>query len=298
MVLFFEILFACGVGVWFYTTQKKVKKARVKLNDLESACGQQERKTQDAKLSEQEIRATLNNLNHEYDIVREQLIFERGVLEATKKSNEEKLKILAQEEEEKGRTIIEERRAQTDAKLSEFQDTLDKLRARVKAENESRKMAEKDTAARDFHRICVPLANLKDIERLRQIAPELNSPDILYKLIWKTFYMSETSEMINRVVGTDKISGIYKITYIPTGKCYIGRSIDIAERFKYHIRCALKASKGSAPLYDKMFELGVENFTFEILQKASIDELPELEAYWIDFYDSVNSGFNDINGSH
>lgn len=304
MIIFFEILFACGVGAWFYHYKKKVKKAKEELIELNVLRIDQESKRDVAKLSEAEMREALKNLNQNYDELQEQITYEKGVLNATKESNIEKLKILEQEQEEKKKELLEQKRLECKVDIDKITEdlkaikqTLKEERAKVKAVSDSRKLAEKNEADRDFHRVCVPIANLNDISRLREITSELNNPDILYKLIWKTFYMSETSDMINRVVGSEKISGIYKITYIPTGKCYIGRSVDIAERFKQHIRCALKASKGSAPLYDKMFELGVENFTFEILQKAAPEELSELEAYWIDFYDSVNSGFNELSGS-
>ena len=63
----------------------------------------------------------------------------------------------------------------------------------------------------------------------------------------------------------DKVSGIYKITDLVTGKSYIGQSVDIKERLKTHIKTGLSSSISTNKLYQAMKKDGVENFTFEIL---------------------------------
>ena len=44
--------------------------------------------------------------------------------------------------------------------------------------------------------------------------------------------------MEKRVLGDKKPSGIYIITYVPTGEIYIGRSTDIATRWINHVKTA------------------------------------------------------------
>ena len=41
-----------------------------------------------------------------------------------------------------------------------------------------------------------------------------------------------------------------------------------------------------------MYEQGVENFTFEILEECLPEELNDKEKYWIDFYNGVEYGYN------
>ena len=72
-------------------------------------------------------------------------------------------------------------------------------------------------------------------------------------------------------------TGIYKITNIINGKAYIGKSLNIEERFKSHKR------KGFNPL-DKEYEkslyrafrkYGIEKFEFTILEKCAPEQLTE-----------------------
>jgi len=303
-MLLIEILFAVGVGVWFYTKKKKAKKLQEDMNFLQARLDLQTATYEDVKTLIAKGREKVDELIKEQDELSRDLLFESGKLNAQKQQNEERLIQLEKEQEQKKKEMLDRMRAEyaTDAgkiveELNQIKRTLSEERAKIKAVNTARKLSEKEHADRDFHRVCVPIANLNDIEKLKNLALELKNPDVLYKLIWKEYYQALTGEMIDRVVGSDKVSGIYKITYIPDSRCYIGRSVDIAERFRQHIRCGLKASKGTAPFYDILFSLGVENFTFEILQKAKSDELADLEAYYIDFYDSVASGFNTLSGS-
>lgn len=302
--IIFSILFAMVVGVWFYFLNKKAKKIR---NNIVLMNNELEGKKTAYKDIEDLIangREKVNELIKEQDELSRNLLFESGKLDAQKQQNKERLAQLEIEQEEKKKEMLDRMRAEyaTDAgkiveELNQVKRSLTEERAKIKAANTARKLSEKEHADRDYHRVCVPIANLNDIEKLKNLALELKNPDVLYKLIWKEYYQTLTGEMIDRVVGSDRVLGVYKITYIPDGRCYIGRSVDMAERFRQHIRCGLKASKGTAPFYDTLFALGVENFTFEILQKGNANELADLEAYWIGFYDSVASGFNTLNGS-
>ena len=45
-----------------------------------------------------------------------------------------------------------------------------------------------------------------------------------------------------------------------------------------------------------MREDGLENFSFEIIEKVEKDKLKEKESFYIDFYDSKNYGMNSISG--
>ena len=87
--------------------------------------------------------------------------------------------------------------------------------------------------------------------------------------------------------------GIYKIENLINGHCYIGQSINIELRWKRH-REAIKTS--DYPLYLSIRKYGIENFSFEIIQECSIDELDELEVYWIQYYDSYYNGYNQTPG--
>jgi group I intron endonuclease len=80
--------------------------------------------------------------------------------------------------------------------------------------------------------------------------------------------------------------GIYKITS-PSGKVYIGQSINIKRRFKNYKR--LSDCKKQTALYASFLKYGVENHNFEIVTECTIEELNNLERYYQDLYDVTNS---------
>lgn len=93
-----------------------------------------------------------------------------------------------------------------------------------------------------------------------------------------------------------KITGVYKLTNITNGKIYIGKSLDIAGRMRFHIRDSkrVKDKRGQNPLYDAMRENGHENFKLEILEICEPQLLDSRERYYIEHYDATNSevGYN------
>lgn len=73
---------------------------------------------------------------------------------------------------------------------------------------------------------------------------------------------------------------------------YIGQSIDIDNRYKDH-----KGRYGTNPMYEDFEKLGFENFSFEILQECSKEELNELEVKYIKEYNSFwPNGYNLTRG--
>ena len=87
---------------------------------------------------------------------------------------------------------------------------------------------------------------------------------------------------------------IYKITNIQNNKCYIGQTIrPIQQRFRRHINDALNNILDTH--FARAIRLyGEENFIIEQIDKAkSQEELNKKEQYWIQYYDSVNQGYNE-----
>lgn len=91
--------------------------------------------------------------------------------------------------------------------------------------------------------------------------------------------------------------GIYKITNTLNDKCYIGQSIDIETRWAQHI-CEGKRNTQKGKLYPAMFQDGIENFTFEVIEECSLNQeiLNERERHWIKFYNSFEDGYNSTIG--
>lgn len=91
-------------------------------------------------------------------------------------------------------------------------------------------------------------------------------------------------------------AGIYKLTS-PSGKCYIGQSIQIERRLRTYERLDCK---NQTALYGALNKYGWENFTVEILWGIDNPEkardihkvLDALEIAYIRFYNSIENGYN------
>ena len=79
--------------------------------------------------------------------------------------------------------------------------------------------------------------------------------------------------------------GIYKITS-PSGRIYIGQSININKRFKRYKQLDCKSQ---LILYKSLIKYGYSNHTFEVIELCNEDQLNERERYFQDVYDVTGS---------
>jgi len=82
--------------------------------------------------------------------------------------------------------------------------------------------------------------------------------------------------------------GIYKITS-PTGRIYIGQSIDINRRFYTYKRYDCKTS---TKLHRSLLKHGAENHSFEVIEECEICQLNEKERYYQELFNCVKQGLN------
>lgn len=94
--------------------------------------------------------------------------------------------------------------------------------------------------------------------------------------------------------------GIYKITNKINNKAYIGQSICIEKRWKNHIITSTNPhDEGyNYPLYRAFRKYGIDNFNFEIIEECSQDQLNTRECYWIQFYNTLEGGYNQTEGGY
>jgi group I intron endonuclease len=81
-------------------------------------------------------------------------------------------------------------------------------------------------------------------------------------------------------------TGIYKITS-PSGKIYIGQSVDIEKRWKKNYK-TLKC-KMQMKLYNSLKKYNPENHIFEIIEECLEGQLNEREIYWGTYYNVLDS---------
>ena len=247
------------------------------LNILQESCDR----------TKNDLKEKQNNLDQQYELLKEQSI----------KSFEQYSDILDKSYTSKERQVID--------KIEQLQ------RSREQAENQLaqiKKIYEAATAARlreqeneqkwSFYRIRLTDQQATDIARIQKLKQNLYDPTIVSKVIWSAYILKPTSDLCNRVLGSKTVCGIYKITNKATGEVYIGQSVNIAQRWKQHIKCGLGIDASSTnKLYNVMQNTGVWNFTFEVLEECSRDKLNEKERFWIEMYQSNEVGLNVTKGN-
>ena len=87
------------------------------------------------------------------------------------------------------------------------------------------------------------------------------------------------------------MTGIYKITNQINNKIYIGQSVDISKRWHYY-KSPPETLNYKSKIISAIKKYGIENFTFEVLEECSINELDKKEYYYIKLYDSIDKGYN------
>lgn len=92
--------------------------------------------------------------------------------------------------------------------------------------------------------------------------------------------------------------GIYKITNTINDKCYIGQSANLLNRIHKHIKTLTNVTNANEHLQNAYNKYGTGNFTIEIIEECTEEELDEREIYWIEFYNSCdkNFGYNKTPG--
>ena len=145
----------------------------------------------------------------------------------------------------------------------------------------------------DFYRIVLNESDKEDIQLLNTIEMRLHSREALYKLIYDVFYKKPLDDMLNRVLEGKEFCGIYRITNLKTNESYIGKSTNIKNRFKQHIRTAIGLDGvARTKIHSAMKEYGIDNFSFEVLEKCTKETYSEREKYWINFYETNVYGYN------
>lgn len=152
----------------------------------------------------------------------------------------------------------------------------------------------------NFYKISLSEKDIQDIEKLTQLKASFNNPTAISKLIWSTYIQKQVTDLCNRIIGKNTTCcGIYKITNLNTQECYIGQSLNIAERLKTHCKygCGINTPL-SNKLYKSMLETGIWNFSFEVLEKdLQKTQLNERERFWIEMYQSNIFGLNGTQGN-
>lgn len=182
-------------------------------------------------------------------------------------------------------------------KFNEEEEKLKQIRATRMAAQEALLKEKEIKENKSFYCLTPSQEDLDDVQALERIKPKLHQPRILCMLIWSTYFQKPMTALCNNVIGALETTGVYKITNQETNECYIGQAVDVAKRWKDHVKCGLGIdTPANNKLYKAMQEYGVHNFSFELLEKCKKEELNEKEKYYIELYDAYTYGYNSNTG--
>ena len=196
------------------------------------------------------------------------------------------------------RQLTEEEKQNLQKSIAEEQSKLDSLKSTYKAAIEAQLKEKKIKEKSDFYCLKISEADLADVRMLEKIKPNLNKPRVLSMLIWSTFFQKQMNTLCVNILGTQPVTGIYKITNLKTGQRYIGQAVDVALRWKQHAKCGLGIdTPQSNKLYIAMQEDGIWNFSWELLEECKATELNKKDCEYIELYQSKDYGYNTQAGN-
>ena len=144
-----------------------------------------------------------------------------------------------------------------------------------------------------FYMLQISKEDLSDIRLLKQIEDRITKKEVVGKIIYKVYIEKYYTDLVGRVLNKEDFSGIYKITNQVNQMCYVGQAASIKKRWLQHIKRAIGAEPLiNNKLYPAMQEFGIENFSFEVIDRCDRDKLNEREQYWQQFYLSKSFGYS------
>lgn len=216
------------------------------------------------------------------------------------KENEEQTKKFAKQCSEQIKIIDENYQNELKNLLEYYEDKEESYREQLEDLRDKRNKAilkavqdYEEQNKNDFYKLQLSESALNDIKVLKQIQPLLNNKEVLGKILYKVYYEKAYTDLVGRVLEGKSFSGIYKITNTLNQMCYVGQAADIKKRWQQHIKRAVGAEPlVNNKLYPAMIEAGVENFSFEVVDKCGKDKLNEREQYWQEFYAAKSFGYS------
>ena len=234
----------------------------------------------------------LNNLKETYDISEQ--FFKEEYKKEQEKWIEEQKDEYVKTQQEFVEQFVEENKKKLIA-AQELNNVLETLKLSINAATNLQKEAAKEENYIEFHSLSLDDQSLFEINKLREAIRGISplAELAINKVIWKIYLEKPYTDLVGRVLGIGIRTGIYKITNTKNQMCYVGQAVNIAERWKQHIKRAIGAEPiTNNKLYPAMKKFGIENFTFEVIEECPQEKLNQREDYWQDFYNAKEYGYS------
>lgn len=239
------------------------------------------------KIKEEEIRTYINNEKE-----KRLLKLDREIEEWSKSAQE-----MANMDFKEFQENYQKRKNQEEEMLNFLKAEVEDFKKKRKVINEEILRERKKKEQETFYCLQIDENSKHDIAIINSVRPQLYKFETLNKLLYDNYISKAAKELTKRVLNGENPSGIYKVTNINTKEVYIGKSTVVRDRWMNHI----KSAYGLEGVADSQFQralktYGVENFTWELIEKVPKEKLNDAEKYWINFYDSKKYGLNEREG--
>ena len=202
-------------------------------------------------------------------------------------------------EEDKNNKIVAAAQiiAEKTREIDELETTLSDYKLRQEAITEAIHRAKRMEEKANFYKVEIPPQNQEDIFKLWEVNKTLNNKEAIPRVIWDVYIQKPMAELIKRVTEGKTTGGIYKITYLPTGESYIGRTTDFKKRWTEHAKSSLGIGTiAHQTIHTRMAKDGIWNYSWEIIEVVEKEKQSEREKYYINFYNTKSQFNSNIGG--
>ena len=243
---------------------------------------EQERALEAKENTDRLLKSEEGRLNAELQRKKE---FEEIKFEQEKEKRQEAINLYFNRLNVQAETIYKQKKEELQTEIALLQSQFNDFKIRQDSINEAILREKELKEKEDFYSIQISKNDQEDIELLQSMDLKLHNRNVIPKLIWELFIRRPCQEMIKRVTGGRKISGIYKITNKETGEAYIGKTTDISTRWQNHCKTTIGLEGAArATLHNRLAQDGLWNYTFEIIEEVDKENLSSREAFYIDLY--------------
>lgn len=178
-------------------------------------------------------------------------------------------------------------------KVSHYMVWTESFKQKFESIQAALRLYDAEKQAKLYYTIQLPEEFQEDIEYLlTTVADKVQHPDIISKLIWAEYVKPNLEDTFKRIEIKAE-PGIYKLTSLINGKCYIGKSVDVKKRIADHFKSSIGLSTISdQEVHHIIKKEGFWNWMIEVITYCEKDKLGELEKYYIDFFKSQTYGYN------
>ena len=181
--------------------------------------------------------------------------------------------------------------------IEQYDKSIAEVKERFESIERTLKQYDAEQQAKLFYTIQLPEEYQEDIEfLLTTVAAKVQHPDIISKLVWAEYVKPNLDDTFKRIEIKAE-PGIYKLTSLLNGKCYIGKSTDVKKRITDHFKSTVGIKSIADQLvHHAILKEGFWNWQIEIITYCNKEQLSELEKYYIEFFKSQEFGYNRNSG--